>query len=182
MRLLATPDVVQTARPSRPSHALGHVRGGAPGERAVRAQARRHRSPARIFERPRQGWKRRLVPVGEVALARRRRLPRVAPRPGRRAEPRSTLFLSSWGKALSRQGFWKLIIRYARKAGITKPIRPTSSATPSRRTCSSEGPTYAASRPCSATPTSPPPRSTPTWQPTTFEGPTSELIRGLEPE
>ncbi len=71
-----------------------------------------------------KGGKRRLVPVGEVALADLDAyLCRASPvRSGGRAQ--SALFLSSWGKPLSRQAFWKLIIRYAHKAGITKPISP----------------------------------------------------------
>jgi integrase/recombinase XerD len=70
-----------------------------------------------------KGGKRRLVPVGEVALAdvdaylARGRVVR----PGGEAR---ALFLSSWGRALSRQSFWKLVLRYARKAGIAKHISP----------------------------------------------------------
>jgi integrase/recombinase XerD len=81
-----------------------------------------------------KGSKRRLVPVGEVALAdvdaylaagrkpreARSRTPRRAP--GRPDHP--ALFLSSWGRPLSRQAFWKLVVRYARQAGIGKPISP----------------------------------------------------------
>jgi integrase/recombinase XerD len=70
-----------------------------------------------------KGGKRRLVPVGEVALADVDAYLKSAPtRPAGRAQ--STLFLSSWGKPLSRQAFWKLILRYARKAGITKAVSP----------------------------------------------------------
>jgi integrase/recombinase XerD len=81
-----------------------------------------------------KGGKRRLVPVGEVALAdldaylARGRIPRAGPSvsPGRGAKraPTTSMFPSSWGKALSRQAFWKLIVRYARRVGITKPISP----------------------------------------------------------
>jgi integrase/recombinase XerD len=70
-----------------------------------------------------KGGKRRLVPVGEVALADVDAYSKSAPsRPAGRSA--STLFLSSWGKPMSRQAFWKLILRYARKAGITKAISP----------------------------------------------------------
>jgi len=70
-----------------------------------------------------KGGKRRLIPVGEVALADvDAYLGSLSTRPAGRAG--SALFLSSWGKPLSRQAFWKLIIRYARQAGITKPISP----------------------------------------------------------
>jgi integrase/recombinase XerD len=70
-----------------------------------------------------KGQKRRLVPVGEVALTDLDAYLR-APRPEPRARAAPALFLSSWGKALSRQAFWKLVIRYARGVGITKPISP----------------------------------------------------------
>jgi integrase/recombinase XerD len=69
-----------------------------------------------------KGGKRRLVPVGEVALADVDLYMKDA-RPAR-GRAHSALFLSSWGRPLSRQAFWKLILRYARKVGITKPISP----------------------------------------------------------
>jgi integrase/recombinase XerD len=67
-----------------------------------------------------KGGKRRLVPVGEVALSSldaylaQARLPSQA----------GPLFLSSWGGPLTRQAFWKIVLRYARQAGINKPISP----------------------------------------------------------
>jgi integrase/recombinase XerD len=67
-----------------------------------------------------KGGKRRLVPVGEVALTDLDAYIRSLPMD----RPSSALFLTSWGKPMSRQGFWKLILRYARKAGITKAISP----------------------------------------------------------
>jgi integrase/recombinase XerD len=70
-----------------------------------------------------KGQKRRLVPIGEVALG-DLEAHLADPRPDRRGRSPNALFLSSWGKPLSRQGFWKLVLRYARQAGITKPISP----------------------------------------------------------
>src|SRR4029079_2690690 len=35
-----------------------------------------------------------------------------------------TLFLTHHGRAMTRQGFWKLLGRYATAAGIVKPISP----------------------------------------------------------
>jgi integrase/recombinase XerD len=70
-----------------------------------------------------KGGKRRLVPVGEVALLDIEAYLRESP-PPRRGRAHPALFLSSWGRPLSRQGFWKLVLRYARKVGITKPISP----------------------------------------------------------
>lgn len=67
-----------------------------------------------------KGSKRRLVPVGEAALIELGRyLARV--RPEASSGP---LFLSSWGRQMTRQTFWKAVLRYARHAGITKHISP----------------------------------------------------------
>jgi integrase/recombinase XerD len=70
-----------------------------------------------------KGGKRRLVPVGEVALAHLTAyLDDVRPR---RAEPNElALFVSPRGGRFSRQGFWKLLKRYAVGAGILTPISP----------------------------------------------------------
>jgi integrase/recombinase XerD len=69
-----------------------------------------------------KGGKRRLVPVGEVALDAVAVYVRdVRPKLGARD---STLFLSPRGRALTRQGFWKLLKRYARAAGVTTPLSP----------------------------------------------------------
>lgn len=70
-----------------------------------------------------KGGKRRLVPVGEVALLDVDAYLK-APGPVRAGRAHPALFLSSWGRPLSRQAFWKLVLRYARKVGITKPISP----------------------------------------------------------
>lgn len=70
-----------------------------------------------------KGGKRRLVPLGESALtALDAYLVARAVHP--RAAATSTLFLSPRGGPLTRQGFWKLILRYARIAGIQKPSSP----------------------------------------------------------
>ena len=71
-----------------------------------------------------KGRKQRLVPVGEVALAGLR-----AYLEGARATfagPRASnaLFLTHHGRAMTRQGFWKLLGRYAVAAGIRKRISP----------------------------------------------------------
>ena len=70
-----------------------------------------------------KGGKRRLVPVGEVALADIEAY-LAAPRPERAGRTQPALFLSSWGRPLTRQAFWKLVLRHARRVGITKPISP----------------------------------------------------------
>jgi integrase/recombinase XerD len=71
-----------------------------------------------------KGRKERLVPVGEVALA-----AVAAYLQGARASfagmrAVDALFLTHHGRAMTRQGFWKLLGRYARAAGIRKPISP----------------------------------------------------------
>jgi integrase/recombinase XerD len=70
-----------------------------------------------------KGSKRRLVPVGEAALAHLDAYLRdVRPLT---AKPNDTyLFVSPRGGALTRQGFWKLLKRYARVAGIMTPLSP----------------------------------------------------------
>lgn len=70
-----------------------------------------------------KGGKARLVPVGEPALdAVQRYLEEVRLSPDKQHE--TALFLSPRGGRLTRQGFWKLTLRYARGVGITKPISP----------------------------------------------------------
>jgi integrase/recombinase XerD len=79
-----------------------------------------------------KGDKRRLVPIGEVALAHVTAYLRdVRPKQSRAKSARAnkeqhgtTLFLSPRGGRFTRQGFWKLLKRYARAAGITTPISP----------------------------------------------------------
>ncbi len=69
-----------------------------------------------------KGDKRRVVPLGRPAV---RRIEAYLPdreawaRPGARA-----LFVTSRGGPMTRQGFWKLVKRYARGAGVDKPISP----------------------------------------------------------
>ena len=66
-----------------------------------------------------KGQKRRLVPVGEVALTHvTRYMKEIRPKNG------AVLFVSPRGRAFTRQGFWKLVKRYARIAGILSPISP----------------------------------------------------------
>jgi integrase/recombinase XerD len=70
-----------------------------------------------------KGSKRRIVPIGEHARAALvEYLAEVRPR---WAKPASrACFLTARGKAMTRQAFWGLVKRYARAAGITKPISP----------------------------------------------------------
>lgn len=64
-----------------------------------------------------KGGKRRLVPVGDVALD---RIDEYL----KETAPSNLLFTSPRGGALTRQGFWKLLKRYARAAGIPGSLSP----------------------------------------------------------
>jgi len=71
-----------------------------------------------------KGAKRRLVPVGEVALEAlgiylKEARPVWLKRPNERA-----LFLTARGRGMTRQAFWKIVRRYAAAAGIVKPMSP----------------------------------------------------------
>ena len=71
-----------------------------------------------------KGRKERLVPVGEAALASVRAYVEQARAAASKARAIDTLFLTHHGRAMTRQGFWKLLGRYAAAAGIRKRISP----------------------------------------------------------
>ena len=71
-----------------------------------------------------KGAKERIVPIGGAAS---RSLKRYLEGPRRNwalRSPDATLFLGRGGHGMSRQGFWKVLRKYARAAGIGKPITP----------------------------------------------------------
>ena len=71
-----------------------------------------------------KGGKERLTPLGEEALEWVVRYTREA-RPGLlNGKLSNALFPTSRGSAMTRQAFWYLIKRYARQAGIIKPLSP----------------------------------------------------------
>ena len=71
-----------------------------------------------------KGNKERVVPVGTQAVqALRAYLSQVRPRQVR-AHPTQALFVSRLGGPMTRQGCWKLIRRYARQSGISRPLTP----------------------------------------------------------
>jgi integrase/recombinase XerD len=75
-----------------------------------------------------KGGKRRLVPLGDVALTHLEaylasRAAQPSKRPTKRRES-TILFLSPRGGALTRQGFWKIVGRYARGVGIRGGAHP----------------------------------------------------------
>ncbi|HEX9622276.1 MAG TPA: tyrosine-type recombinase/integrase, partial [Polyangiaceae bacterium] len=82
-----------------------------------------------------KGQKRRLVPLGEVALEHlgeylavrgEPRPARRARRPGaiKRSPQTAALFVSPRGGHLTRQGFWKIVRQYANAAGLRGPVHP----------------------------------------------------------
>jgi len=75
-----------------------------------------------------KGGKRRLVPLGDVALTQLETyLTARASAPDKKTSKRrdqTVLFLSPRGGALTRQGFWKIVGRYARAAGIRGGAHP----------------------------------------------------------
>ncbi|HDR16230.1 MAG TPA: site-specific tyrosine recombinase XerD [Desulfobacteraceae bacterium] len=73
-----------------------------------------------------KGAKERVIPMGQKAIeAVREYLERGRPALVKSGTG-SELFLNCRGKAISRQGFWKLIKNHALKAGITKSLSPHS--------------------------------------------------------
>ncbi len=71
-----------------------------------------------------KGRKQRLVPLGDAAVDWITRYVEEV-RPEQAKNPREkALFLTGRGRPMTRQGFWKLIGRYARAAGITQKVSP----------------------------------------------------------
>lgn len=71
-----------------------------------------------------KGAKQRIVPMGQMALQCMRRYLEES-RARLLGNNRSPLaFVSQWGRGMTRQGFWKIIKKYALKAGIRKNISP----------------------------------------------------------
>ena len=71
-----------------------------------------------------KGGKRRVVPVGQVALERIERYVELVRAHTKGATTDPHLFLSPRGKRFTRQGLWKILKTYARACGITVPISP----------------------------------------------------------
>jgi len=71
-----------------------------------------------------KGSKERIVPVGKIAYdCTRRYVDEVRPH---LMQKKSTdvLFLNRFGKKFTRQGFWKIVVGYAKQAGLQKKVYP----------------------------------------------------------
>jgi integrase/recombinase XerD len=71
-----------------------------------------------------KGNKRRVVPVGQIALERIELYIEHVRAHNKGSTRDKHLFLSPRGRRFTRQGFWKLLKAYARAAGITTPLSP----------------------------------------------------------
>ncbi|MGE5701056.1 MAG: site-specific tyrosine recombinase XerD [Clostridia bacterium] len=71
-----------------------------------------------------KGSKERIIPLGKMAISVIREYIETARPKLLRAGGDSALFLNHLGKRITRQGFWKIIKKYALQAGITTDITP----------------------------------------------------------
>ena len=71
-----------------------------------------------------KGSKERIVPIGKIAYdCTRRYIDEIRPK---LMQKKSTdvLFLNRFGKKFTRQGFWKIVVGYAKQAGLQKKVYP----------------------------------------------------------
>lgn len=73
-----------------------------------------------------KGSKERIVPIGREALERIHGYVKTGRRQQLKDLSSSYLFVARAGKPMTRQGFWKLLKRYALKAGIQQRVTPHS--------------------------------------------------------
>ena len=71
-----------------------------------------------------KGSKERMVPVGQIALAKVSEYLTGARAQLLHGRESRALFVTARGKPFTRQGFWKLLMRYALKAGLRTPPSP----------------------------------------------------------
>ena len=71
-----------------------------------------------------KGSKERIIPLGSVAVHHLNTYLKAGRPKLVRERSETALFLNLQGKRLTRQGFWKILKKYARQAGITKEITP----------------------------------------------------------
>jgi len=71
-----------------------------------------------------KGRKERIIPIGNKALEAIKKYCKESRLKLLKKQTSSVLFLNRFGKKISRQTIWKLVKKYALKAGITKEIKP----------------------------------------------------------
>lgn len=71
-----------------------------------------------------KGNKERVIPLGKKAIACIQKYVAGAREKLAHSKESEFLFISRLGSRISRQSFWKIVKKYARQAGIKKPIRP----------------------------------------------------------
>lgn len=71
-----------------------------------------------------KGGKQRVVPLGAVALKKLRRYLENARPTLLKTRTSNRVFVTRSGRGMTRQGFWKILGRYARAAGIRRAISP----------------------------------------------------------
>lgn len=71
-----------------------------------------------------KGSKERIVPVGKIAYDCTRRYVDEARPQLMQKKSTDVLFLNRFGKKFTRQGFWKIVVGYARQTGLQKKVYP----------------------------------------------------------
>ena len=71
-----------------------------------------------------KGSKERIVPVGKIAYDCARRYVDEARPQLMQKKSTDVLFLNRFGKKFTRQGFWKIVVGYARQTGLQKKVYP----------------------------------------------------------
>jgi len=71
-----------------------------------------------------KGNKERVIPLGKKAIVSLQRYLEVSRPKLLNKRESNSLFLSRFGKLISRQSLWKIIKKYAKSAQIKKPIKP----------------------------------------------------------
>lgn len=71
-----------------------------------------------------KGAKERIIPIGDIAQKALLNYLRIGRHEFTKSDTMPTLFLNQHGSSLSRQGFWKILKKYAREAGVLKEITP----------------------------------------------------------
>jgi integrase/recombinase XerD len=123
-RLLAAPDRA-TARGSRDAAMLETLYAtGLRVSELVKIRLRDVNFDAGFLMTFGKGRKERLVPVGEAALSSLRSYVETTRGVFAGGRALDAVFLTHHGRAMTRQGFWKLLGRYAVAAGIRKRISP----------------------------------------------------------